>query len=385
MRKLFSMGYILTAIAFLLWSYTQVDRQLYYLHHPLFVAVQDYFWRLPNNVALWLYLIGVSILFALYIYAYQIFSKRVSRGSLVFFLCIAFVFALSNPALSYDLYNYTFDARLVLHYGKDPHVTAAASYLLTDDWVRFMRNISFPTTYGYAWTILSLVPYSLAFGKFSLTFLSFKLFALLGYIVLFFIQKKILEQTHPEKKEHLSRLSLFFLSPLTLIEVLVNGHNDIWMMVLAHASIFVLFFSKKSYRYVGLSFVLLLLSTQIKRATVVLLPLWGMLAVSIRTYWADIAALLLFLPLFTALSRQFHPWYLLWSLSFLPFVQRKELRMLLIFFSLTSLLRYVPYLYIREYSDQLMIYSKMITWSAIPLFSIVQVCILFFKKRKHIQ
>jgi flagellar biosynthesis protein FliQ len=176
----------------------------------------------------------------------------------------------------------------------------------------------------------------------------------------------------------------------------MNAHNDIWMMVLAHLGVLLLFQSMKKVSKVSMPFsrrtlffvaslVLLGASTQIKRATLLLVPVWVMIVCltiaqnrvkdskitallgKLQQYWADIAGLLLFLPLLTDLSRQFHPWYLLWSFSFVPFMRNRVLRSVFIIFTFTSALRYIPILWVGVYSEQLISISKVITWSALPL------------------
>src|SRR5258708_4133075 len=261
-----------------------------------------------------------------------------------------------------------------------------------------MRNVFFPTTYGYMWTALSLIPFVVGLGKFLLVFISFKLFMLLGLCLLFLLQRKM--------GGKLQSLALFFVSPLVLLEALSSGHNDIWMMLLAFASLAILFPRKGKDSLlvvvgkVTLSFILLYASSEVKRSTALLLPVWGTLAGGlfmqfisvpvlikrlygwVRTWWADLCALLLFAPLFTELSRQFNPWYLVWPLSFLPFVKSKIIKIFLICFSLTSLLRYVPILYIGVYSPSLEMTQKVITWSALPLGIIICGALFLFRKSK---
>lgn len=301
----------------------------------------------------------------------------------VFFLLI------SNPGLSYDLFNYLFDARLVLKYHLDPHVASAITYQGIDPWVSYMRNTFFPTTYWYAWTAIPLVPYMFGLGKFILTFWAFKAWTLVAFVGLFLIDRSLIKK--PE------RLMLFFLNPLVLLELLMNGHNDVWMMVTAHLG--VLFLWKmlevkgkaRQLLSLGLSLLFLGISSEVKRATALLLPLWVALPFTTRSlkplkaYWADLAALLMFAPLLTPLSRQFNPWYLVWSLSFLPFAKTKLVRVSLICFSVTSTLRYLPILWNTVYSEQQLFTSKMITWSAVPLILItLLVTTLWEKTHRHV-
>src|SRR5258708_5653680 len=347
--------FLLPALGWFFWSFILTDRSLLYSSSPIFLAFQNFWWQFANMhpVLTITYMILVGVLFGLYGVILKKLQKSDSLkvGSFILPLGIFFLFfALSNPALSYDLFNYIFDAKLVIHYHLDPHTTSSILFSGKDDWVRFMRNVFFPTTYGYMWTALSLIPFVVGLGKFLLVFISFKLFMLLGLGLLFLLQRKM--------GARLQSLALFFLSPLVLLETLSSGHNDIWMMLLAFASLAFLLPGKGKNSLllviwkVMLSFILLYASSEVKRSTALLLPVWGVLAgglfmqfVSVptlmkriytwmRMWWADLCALLLFVPLFTELSRQFNPWYLIWSLSFLPFIKSKTLKIFLICFSL---------------------------------------------------
>jgi hypothetical protein len=71
--------------------------------------------------------------------------------------------------------------------------------------------------------------------------------------------------------------------------------------------------------------------------------------------------------LFTTRSQQFNPWYLIWPLSFLPFLRSKTLKAGLVVFSFTSLLRYVPLLFVGGYSEAVQLQMRVITWSAIAI------------------
>jgi len=83
----------------------------------------------------------------------------------------------------------------------------------------------------------------------------------------------------------------------------------------------------------------------------------------ITRYWADISAVLLFLPLLTERSQQFHPWYLIWSLAFVPFMQKTWLKVWILAFSLSSMFRYVPFLYYGEYTPRELQQELLITWA----------------------
>jgi hypothetical protein len=102
-------------------------------------------------------------------------------------------------------------------------------------------------------------------------------------------------------------------------------------------------------------------------------------------WWGEAAAILMFLPLFTELSRRFHPWYLIWPLTFLPFVKNKFIKTLLICFSITSLLRYVPFLYTGIYSAPTEQLQILVTWSAVPLAIVTYLVMKFMSDKRRLK
>lgn len=87
----------------------------------------------------------------------------------------------------------------------------------------------------------------------------------------------------------------------------------------------------------------------------------------------DASAVLLLIPLLSSRSQWFHPWYLIWSLSFLPFIHSNWLRVLLLSLSFSSMLRYIPWIKngAFEYTDELLVQQRIITWGVGLLISAV--------------
>ena len=73
----------------------------------------------------------------------------------------------------------------------------------------------------------------------------------------------------------------------------------------------------------------------------------------------------------TSRSQQFHPWYLSWSLVWLPVIKNKVWRNTLLLFSISSLVRYLPWMLENGYNPQILLKQKLITWIqlALTLFS----------------
>lgn len=380
--------FLLTGSWFL-WSFTLTDPNLYYSSNSFWVTFQQFFWQSSKETIVWWFGVNTFLAFSYY---FMSTGRKFSFHPLLLASCLFLL--LSNNALSHDIYNYMFNAKAVITYGADPHVRSALQIAPADDWLRFMHNIHTEAPYGRFWTYLSLMPFLAGMGKFLLTFISFKVFMMIGFALLFWVQGKLTDSG--------GGLWIFFINPLVLIETFVNGHNDVWMMALFFASVYMLSRATKlASWYICASILLFVLSTQIKLATLLLAPIWILLLLrqtqvnlslspAIRkqvtlfsAYWADLSAILVFLPLFSDRSQQFHPWYLIWALSFLPFIHLRFIRVGLIVFSITSLLRYVPFLLAGEYSDALQLQMRMITWSAIPLSLIIYCTLRVFAKNKN--
>ena len=278
---------------------------------------------------------------------------------------------------------------MIIEYGANPHVQTAINFP-NDPMLRFMNNIHTPAPYGYGWTTLSLLPYLAGLGKFLSTFIVFKLFAFLSLILALLISEKFF------KKANYFKLALFFLNPLLLIEILSSAHNDLWMLAPALLAVYLATnLQKKKIFKIILIAVLLTVSISIKFATIVLLPLIIYLALKNRlgrlgkfpTY--DLMALAMFAPLLTERSKQFLPWYLLWSLIFLPLIKNKFLRNLLIVFSFSSLLRYLPWMYYLPWmsfhldSSSLESLQKAITWLIPSFYLLLSATFFLFNRRSE--
>jgi hypothetical protein len=311
----------------------------------------------------------------------------------------------SYNALSHDVFNYIFNSKMILVYGANPY-TATALDFPQDLWTRFMHNTHTFAPYGYGWTVFSLVPFILGMGKFTLTWFIFRFFGVLGLILLFlglvFASEGILK-----RKLLTHELALLFLNPLILIEVVVNMHNDIWMLVPA---VWAVGLSTRKYtdkarllQIVGIC-ILLGFSILTKYATVLIVPvvllqLFGkqllqritqgflkkpafslmigsyvgsFISAAVSRFTPVIISILLFLPLLTDRSQQFHSWYLLWPLVWLPLIQFNPWKKLLLIFTFTCLLRYLPWMYIDGFAANTLVYQKYITWSAVAIFFLSQ-------------
>ncbi len=277
-------------------------------------------------------------------------------------------------ALSADVFNYLFNAKMLAVYHDNPHVHTALDYQ-SDTWVRFMHNIHTPAPYGYGWTAVSLVPYYLGFGKFTGAWLSFRLCSWL--LVLATVASVWAIGKRVSGKSIAQTIWWLVFNPLLAIEMVMNIHNDLWMMLPALWALYLLWpqKKKKTWWQIIASILLYAFSLTIKFATLALLPFWGCLLIIncqdwikihwlqkwkplwkritflATTYFFDGCALAMLLPLLTARSQRFHPWYLTWSLIFWPLARRDEIRLGGWILTASALARYIPYLWTNGYSQ----------------------------------
>jgi hypothetical protein len=257
-----------------------------------------------------------------------------------------------------------------LVYKANPHIQVALDFA-QDDWTRFMHNTHTPAPYGLGWTGLSLLPYLVGLGKFSLTWLAFRAWSVVSVVLLYSVLVKFAVKL-TGKMLNLNAFWLLFANPLFFIEVIANQHNDLWMMVPALASLLLVIKKPtQTWATLSLSLSLLVFSIFIKMATVVLLPIW-LIAVG-RSFWplkqkitADslivVSSMAMFIPLFTLRSQQFLPWYLLWALVWLPLLKNALWRRWLVVFSISAMLRYLPWLAFGGFDSLVIWRQKLVLW-----------------------
>ena len=367
--------FILSCLGISWLSYTFVDRNLILINQPFFVSWQNWMWQIGLNtpIQFQLFLVFTTSLTLSYFAL-----LRSSTGTRAILGISTLILLLGHNSYSRDIYNYIFNAKMVAVYHENPHVSVALDFA-SDTWTRFMHNIHTPAPYGYGWTVLSLLPFSIGVGKFITTYFAFKLFMVIGWGITLWCIWQLLKESSIGKSQRMNHWMLFAFHPLVLTETLLIGHNDVWMMWPALTS-WLFLHRSRSVKSVLLATLLMAFSISIKFATVLLIPLLIIEVLPykntffsfVRKNWAELSALLLMVPLLTLRSQQFHPWYLIWSLCFLPLIQWRWLKWGLLGLSITSLFRYAPWIMnALEYTPQILIQQKIVTWSGFFLGIIV--------------
>lgn len=385
--KLSAAWFALSWLGLAIYSYGLTAPNLWLVSWPWFINFQTLAWTLIYNnrpLAAGCFLGLIVSLFASYQFLLNSLEKShwgqqtnfpISRWLLIWLMLI-WPTILAMNFLSYDVFNYLFNAKMVAVYQANPHLNVALDFA-TDPWLRFMHNVHTPAPYGYGWTLFSFLPYLLSLGKFSLGWIIFRLLAvgsLIGTLITLIRLAKIQHQPLT-----LTKIALLALNPLLILEIIVNSHNDLWMIWPALISYELILSPKLSKKKILLAGILLAFSISTKFATLALVPIWLVLVsrhfinqikwpwlskiqALVTNHWPLLSSVALFLPLFLSQSKQFLPWYLSWSLVWLPLIDVKYWITILLTFSITSLIRYYPWLLVNAYPELVISEQKIITW-----------------------
>jgi len=348
LSKLLLTIYFLLFTLFSIYSYAFLDVGLTLTSFKPYLDFQKkmqwwgYFNRGESTIV---FIILAILLFTVYCLLFILFKKRkISLKKIIILavtICLILVF--SYPAFSHDIFNYIFNAKMVVIFKADPHKQVAMDF--PDPMLGFMRNIHTPAPYFYGWTLTSLAPFILGFNRIFPEIISFKLFSVFSLFLTAFILNKIYSIL--KFKNGKLRLTLFLLNPLILIETISIGHNDLAMMVLAFLGFYFLVRSKQEKKLLFAVCCLLFTcaSISIKYATLILLPIFLIWYLKPKFDLGLWGSLLLFLLPFTRPLDQLHSWYLIWPLTWSLLAKKPKVFYFFVLLSCFALLRYAPYIY----------------------------------------
>jgi len=292
----------------------------------------------------------------IYLYLSIAIHKKLFLTIKSLILTLSFLLVVSLPAqpmFSHDIFNYIFNAKMVLTYHANPHVSVALDFP-QDPWLRFMHNVHTAAPYGYGWTTLSLIPYSLSGNSFTAAYLLMKLFISLLFIMEIWAFYKLASQQF-DKRNALQRTFLLAFNPLLLIEIFINGHNDSAMMFPVLLSIYLMLQKTTIYKTV-FAWILLAFSITTKYASVVLVPLILIRKKVDFFTWGGIALLMVLLTR----PGQLHSWYLHWGMVLLLLSKKSWAVNLSLILSLGGLLRYIPYVLLGNWDPPVPFYRWLI-------------------------
>jgi hypothetical protein len=228
--------FLLLLFVYSVFSYTFTDTNLVLSTWQPYWQFQQWLWHTLLTNVVWLtniYTILIVGLFGVYYGLVKELQQTmphqpVQRRHVYLYGLVIVALFFSYNALSHDVFNYIFNAKMVVVYRDNPHISTALKY--SDDlWTRFMHNTHTPAPYGYGWTALSVVPFFVGFNKFIITWLAFRLYEVIS-IVLLFYALQFLSGSVLKRKLTIPELAVLFLNPLFLIEIISSMHNDLWMV-----------------------------------------------------------------------------------------------------------------------------------------------------------
>ncbi len=328
-----------------------------------FISQMQYLGYYSRPQATSIYLLMIFATYAFFIANLILFlRKKITKKYLVLSsLTSVIILIFAYPYLSSDIFNYIFDARIILHYHLSPYSHRALDFP-QDDWIRFMRWTHRYSPYGPVWLFFSLIPYTLGLGKFLLTLLTFKTFISLFHLANIYLIYQILNF----KKDNLrlTGTALYALNPLILTEGIINGHNDV---VLATFLLLPIYFSTRNKNVK--SIISILTGTLIKYIPILNFP-WLLLHIKTKNFGlkkliiANIITMVIFTYIFSsfkitvpfvssgATQVQFQPWYLFWTLPLIALLSNTWLTIFSIAVALGASLRYLPFIYYGDWSHQ---------------------------------
>ena len=366
-----------------IFSYSYVDLNLTLFQNPTvlrFIGLMQQLGYYNRPIATSIYILFLSIAFSFF--AVNLWLLHKSRIGEKYLKCSVvlntLILIFAYPYLSSDLFNYIFDAKIIVKYHENPYTHRPLDFA-GDEWLRFMRWVHRYSPYGPLWLMLSTIPAILGFGKFILNFLAFKifigLFHLFNSYLIFNILKKI------GNKNVLLGTAFYALNPLFLIEGVANAHNDV---VLASFLLLTIFFWISNNR--TKSALPIILGTLIKYIPILNLP-W-LIIVGYRKekiYYQkfvllNLATMAIFTLIFSsfpikvpfvsagATQVQFQPWYLFWTLPYVALLPGSNLLLLGLSVAFGASLRYLPFLFYGEWSHPgTILFMQAVTWLPLSL------------------
>ncbi len=351
-------AYGITLVLLALYSFSLLDPNLTVINTDLWtqfrnIMVEFGYYHRTESTFVYLALIGTLTYFHLY------FLRNAKKFSVMRLAAItAGLLLFSYPFLSHDLFNYMFDAKILTFYHQNPYLHKATDFADAHE-LRFMHWTHRSYPYGPTFLPLTLIPSFLGLGKFSASFLAFKIFFAAFYLL----------GVRALNKMNVQWAMFFATQPLVLIEGLMNNHNDLVAVSLGLVGVQLLW-SKKEL----LGRIFFLLSGGIKYITLPLLLVQkSQKSIYTRFSFGTILTLLLYL----SIIQEVQPWYFLSLLPFIPYAYELMERLQIFFFGL--LLSYYPFVLYGSWGDP---YNVVLKHRVIILFAMINLTTLIIQRKK---
>ena len=339
--------FFITLAGLCLFSYGYIDPGLALSSDKLFMTLQaplKYLAYLDRPVATSIFAVLLIVLFVCYLYLVR-FGKQIFTSWKKIALTLAaaaFILAFAYPALTYDLFNYMATAKVAYTYHENPYLVMPVE-IPNDPNLAFTRAANKVALYGPVWLAITAIPHYLGGENVWRTIVVFKLMNAAVYLgFCYFIWRLT---------RNLTNVMFFALNPLVLIEVVMNGHNDIYMMFLALGALAL--WRNGTLRSRVVAGLLLFASWWVKGATLVFTPLFFLKNVSWdRLALAAYCLLSLVFFIVAPIREELYPWYAVWLVSTASLLTFKSYRFIYWFTIVLSFaleLRNLPYMWMGYY------------------------------------
>lgn len=361
-----------------IFSWGFVDPGLYSFAGDLFLSIQKPLSFLAYQTPILASLIFSFLLISLIVSYLKIFAsshiQSFGKNIRLVLIFLSLIGAVSFPALSYDVFNYMTTAKVIFTHRENPYLVMPVE-IANEPNLAFTRASNKYALYGPVWLILSALPHYLGGGNIWQTIIAFKVFNVIGYLSFVFLLFKVTGSV--------KNVLFFATNPLILIEVLLAGHNDIFMMIPAILGLFL--WRKQGLGNKILGSILFISSWFVKIATVVLTPLLLMRNVSrdrmlVFAYWLLFFVFFIFAPI----REELYPWYAVWCITIASFLDLKKHATLIAFTILLSCaleFRHIPYMATLSYAGWGVAFRFFVSYVPVTLF----LCYSMWNNRRAIE
>ncbi len=243
-----------------------------------------------SSFGLILYVIGLALLFWLYILAIQQTIQRREKVTPRFVFSSSALLALisifSYPLTAIDLFIYAIRTRGWALYNLNPLATAPELLPNADPWLGLAAEwVDAPSPYGPIWEILSLGAFFVSGDSFLTHLLILKALMALTYLGCAWLIYLILQDIQPNWAT--VGAITFAWNPLVLMESVQNAHNDILMMffLLVGGWLFVRWHKSQSNSILFLFGLTFALSILVKFVTILILPFFLLGIATLQPTW----------------------------------------------------------------------------------------------------
>jgi hypothetical protein len=274
--------------------------------------------------------LGVVVLLNL-IAVVMVFSKK-EIGNRVLWLAILIptLLVFAYPIVSRDIFSYLYYAKMVLVYHQNPFLVTPNTNFEVDMWLGFVHNIERVYVYGPVALIINLIPMALVGAeKFIVNVFVLKTINLAFFLFGAWIFWKI-------TKNRNYVLVLWIINPYIINELLINGHNDLMMIVLFWLAIY----AKQKSKTVA-ALLAYALSAGTKYVTAILIPIL-FLPKKMQSIlaWCSIVVIGGYF-----IYHSYLPWYYSWIYFLIPYLKLNKGQIFsILFLQLSLTLTYAGFL-----------------------------------------